>query len=117
MAKEINDVLLEEDQWKEEAAAVVQDVKDHLKEIRVSEILRGNEREIHFNLTTLEENTFCVQLSSSGFRIVSRSYDTNSISDGPSFETPYSLLNSISEKFKESFGHALEAKLQALQGT
>ncbi|XP_071451519.1 GSK3-beta interaction protein-like [Hetaerina americana] len=109
------EVIFDEEQWRKEAAAVIQDVRSHVKEIAVSEVLRGSDKEIYFNLTTLEEERFCIQLTCGGFKIVSKEHDVVQEIGISNFETPYSLLDSVSPKFRESFGNELMSKLLVLQ--
>ena len=65
---------------------------------------------------------YTVELSGSGFRIVGPAHDDISLKDVPNieeefetFETPYSLLESISPKYTQTFGDCLAQKLQLLQ--
>ncbi|XP_069173407.1 GSK3B-interacting protein-like isoform X1 [Procambarus clarkii] len=107
--------LHDEEEWHVEAAAVIQDVKDCVSQIQVSSLPSSNTT-IFFNLTTKEENTYCIELTASGFRIVGAKYDDNSQSSEKHFETPYALLDSISPLYRVSFSSALAAKLMALAG-
>ncbi|KAJ8924706.1 hypothetical protein NQ315_000857 [Exocentrus adspersus] len=100
--------------WQMEAESVINDVKDHVNELKISQKLGSSNQFIYLNLRTIENEEFCIELSARGFRIVGRSFDTNSIDSDEYFETPYSLLNSVSKKFKDSFGNALLEKLGEL---
>ena len=71
-------------------------------------------------MTTLEDQDLTIELSAEGFRIVS-SNSHNEIGpkdpgvESPVFETPYSLLDSVSPGYILEFGRALTAKLNSLQ--
>ncbi|KAK8731894.1 hypothetical protein OTU49_007318 [Cherax quadricarinatus] len=107
--------LLDQEEWHVEAAAVIQDVKDCVSQIQVSSLPSSNTT-IYFNLTTREDNIYCIELTASGFRIVGAKYDDNSQPSENHFETPYALLDSISPLYRESFSSALAAKLNTLLG-
>lgn len=102
--------------WKVEGEAVINDIKNHVKEVCISKTLECNNRRIYLNLTTLEDKQYCVELSVNGFRIVGSNYDTKNNAEDTYFETPYSLLNTISPEFSSSFGNALFSKLSSLNG-
>lgn len=108
---------LSEDHWKEEALSVINDIKDHVKDIHVSQKLKSNNKFIYLNLTTEEQENYCIELSGAGFRIVGNSFDDNSKARTKIYETPYSLLDEISPKYRESFGSSLVNKLKALEDT
>lgn len=100
--------------WKQEAEAVINDVKSHVNNIQISQRLQSSNSNIYLNLTTIEDKRFCVELSSEGFRIVGYDFDEDTIDSDVFYETPYSLLNAISEKFKESFANSLQNQLNSL---
>ncbi|XP_076238926.1 GSK3-beta interaction protein [Calliopsis andreniformis] len=106
--------VLDEEQWKLEARVIVNDVKQHVTDINVSEKLTSTNRAIYLNLTTLEGLKFCVELSSAGFTIVGNQHDDKSSSGNEYFETPYSLLDFVSPQYRSSFGGSLINKLQKL---
>jgi len=108
--------------WAQEAAAVIRDVQEHLKEARVSTVLESDESQIYLNLTTLEGKKVTVKLCARGFCVVSKeAHDTDSTAeaedDGATchHETLYALLNTISPAYTNSFGEALSEKLSRLQ--
>ncbi|XP_042218521.1 GSK3-beta interaction protein-like [Homarus americanus] len=103
----------DQEEWHVEAVAVIQDVKDCVSQIHISSLPSSNTT-IYFNLTTKEDNTYCIELTASGFRIVGSKYDDNSQSSEEYFETPYALLDNISPLYRESFSSALAAKLMLL---
>lgn len=106
--------MLDEENWREEAKSVINDVKNHVQSIEISQ-LASNDRFIYVNLTTLENETYCIELSSSGFRIVGISHDLNNIDSDEYYETPYSLLSKISASFYQSFADELINKLKVVE--
>ena len=56
--------------WRDEAAAVIKDVRDHLKGADISHALESTESQIYLNITTLEEKRVTVKLSCQGFAVV-----------------------------------------------
>ncbi|KAK7084996.1 hypothetical protein SK128_004633 [Halocaridina rubra] len=103
----------DEEEWHVEAAAVIQDVKDCVTQMVISSLPSSNTT-IFFNLTTRENNTYCIELTASGFRIVGFKYDDSSQPSEDYYETPYALLDTISPMYRESFSSALAAKLLLL---
>lgn len=104
-----------DEDWSAEADAVINDIKDHVQEAFVSNQLSSSKQKIYINLKTLEGNRYCVMLTAKGFEIVGNDFDKQDKSNDIYYETPYSLLQSISPKFVTSFGGALTDKLQSLQ--
>lgn len=103
--------------WEKEAAAIIRDVKNHVKEIFVSRNLTSNNFRIFLNIETLESKKFCVQVSDSGFLIIGNDYDkTDLCKDNPDdyYETPYALLTKISEGYVESFANRLSQQMSTL---
>ncbi|KAK1135045.1 hypothetical protein K0M31_007817 [Melipona bicolor] len=104
-----------EEQWILEAQAIIDDVKQHVTDIKVSNKLRNSNQSFHLNLTTLEGSRFCIEVSSAGFIIVGNEHDdVTSKGENERFETPYSLLNIVSPQYKDSFGSSLVHKLEQL---
>ncbi|OXU22828.1 hypothetical protein TSAR_013605 [Trichomalopsis sarcophagae] len=123
MYNQSNEKVLDAEQWKQEAQAIIGDVRDHVRDIVVcdSPALRSNNRAIHLNLTTLEGLEFCVRLSPQGFSIVGNRHNCTDNAkndseddDGEYYETIYSLLNVISPQYRNSFGNSLLDRLQRL---
>ena len=56
------------EEWKNEAIAVIKDVKENVKEIFISEAIPSSNSAIYCNITTLESKKFCFELTASGFR-------------------------------------------------
>lgn len=106
--------VFDPDNWKLEAEVVINDVKDHVKTLEISEKLGSDYNVIYLNLITNEGNNYCIQLSAQGFRVVGYESDVNDLDSEVYFETPYSLLNSVSPSFKVSFANALFKKLNEL---
>lgn len=110
------DEILDEITWPQEAEAAINDIRKHVSKASVSPILTNTNQRIYINLTTLENANYCIEMSAMGFKVVGRTYDDNSLSqsDNDTYETPYALLNEISQKYKESFGGELMSKLMDL---
>ena len=104
--------------WKEEVAAVINDIKNHVKEVIISDEIKSSNTEVYFNLETLENNRYLIKLSSEGFAIVGTNYNTINIDvdvdEAKYYQTPYSLLSDISKKYVDSFGYNLIDSLNAL---
>ncbi|XP_034245173.1 GSK3B-interacting protein [Thrips palmi] len=107
--------VLNKDQWHLEATAVINDVKNHVRQISISN-LEGTDDFIFLNLTTIEGQDYCIQMSKMGFAIVDVRYDSSTVEPLVCFETPYALLDSISPKYRESFALKLIDSLAALKG-
>ncbi|XP_012233896.1 GSK3-beta interaction protein [Linepithema humile] len=114
MQDENRDRLLDKEQWRLEAQAVINDVRKHVQDLKVSERLQSTNQVIYLNLTTLEGLRFCVELSAAGFTIVGNRHDDTSNVGNECFETPYSLLDFISPQYRNSFGNSLLDKLKQL---
>lgn len=109
------DGVLDKEQWRLEAQAVINDVRKHVQDFRVSERLISTNQLIYLNLTTLEGLQFCVEMSAAGFTIIGNQHDDRSnMGDNQRFETPYSLLNFVSPQYRSSFGNLLLDKLKEL---
>lgn len=100
----------------------MRDVKDHVKEISIANKIQSHLMEIFLNVTTLEEERFCVKVSGQGFQLAGRDYDTKELLDVDKedeednvFETPYALLSSISQCYVQSFGNNLIEALNTLK--
>lgn len=100
--------------WREEAKSVINDIKEHVTDVHICEAFQNNDHKIYLNLTTLESKPHCIELSASGFRVVGNDFNEMDLNEETYFETPYSLLSSISPQYRSSFGNALLTKLNAL---
>uniref|UniRef100_A0A6V7IML4 GSKIP domain-containing protein n=1 Tax=Bracon brevicornis TaxID=1563983 RepID=A0A6V7IML4_9HYME len=108
--------ILDAEQWKVEAQAIIDDVKSHVHDIAISEKLQSTNSSIYLNLTTLEHLRLTIQISADGFRIIGNQHDTVTDANvAETFETPYSLLDFISPQYRQSFSSALTAKLNKLE--
>lgn len=102
-------------QWTAEARAVIEDVKYGVKDIEISELIPVTSQQIHLNLTTLEEEKYCIELSSRGFLVCGTGHN---VTDKPStnyHETLYSFLNIVSPMYRDWFGNELVAKLTQIK--
>lgn len=106
--------LLNSQNWKFEAEAVINDIKEHVIYIKISEVIQSSDAFIYLNVKTIEDEIFCIQLSAQGFKVVGNTADQINVDFDKYFETPYALLNEISPKFEESFANALFNKLNNL---
>lgn len=102
--------------WKEEANHVIQDVKDLVQMIQLSDH-QPDDKCIYLSVITKERKDYTIKLCQFGFCVVSRKINTPKAteSDVIYYETPYSLLASISNSYCESFGNKLRQKLEKLQ--
>ncbi|KAF5300688.1 hypothetical protein FQA39_LY11050 [Lamprigera yunnana] len=109
----MSEKVLDEENWRHEAESVIIDVKNHVKHIELSN-LKNTTKNVFLNITTLEDQDYCVELSKDGFRVVGKSFNVDDQNNGEYFETPYSLLSKISINFYRSFGNELMSKLHAV---
>eukprot|EP00095_Tigriopus_kingsejongensis_P011302 maker-scaffold14_size734282-snap-gene-4.9 protein:Tk11302 transcript:maker-scaffold14_size734282-snap-gene-4.9-mRNA-1 annotation:"hypothetical protein TcasGA2_TC001128" len=101
--------------WPAEAQSVIADIQDHVQLIAISSVLKSTNTEIFLNLTTREQSKSTVHLSAEGFRVVGRAHNSHDpASEEPVFETPYSLLSSLSPGFNQSFANQLAQKLAVI---
>ncbi|KAK3915089.1 GSK3-beta interaction protein [Frankliniella fusca] len=105
--------VLDKEQWHVEVSAVIHDIKNHVLKASTS-TLESTDDFVYFNITTLEGNDYCVQMSKNGFVIAGNHHDSSSFEPAEYFETPYSLLDHISPKYRESFARQLIDSLSAL---
>lgn len=109
----MTDQVLTEETWPQEAEAAINDIRKHVKAVNISGKIKSTNRRVVINLTTLENKDYCIEMSAAGFKIIGKRHDNMSLAnaDHTSYETPYALLNSISQKYRESFGGELMNKL------
>jgi hypothetical protein len=107
--------VLDKQQWKLEAEGVIQDISSGLKTATVSSILPISDCSIYINIETLEGDTFCIELSTMGFTVVGKEFDTKDISERKYYETPYSILDSLSPLYRANFYQRLSDKLEDVQ--
>ena len=115
MASSGDETLLEADQWRSEAAGVIQDVQEHVRNIEVSSGMQSSNQFIYLNMTTVEGSDYCVELSANGFRVVGNAHNDQSAPRDRYYETPYALLDHISPGYARSFGNSLLKKLVCVQ--
>ena len=101
------------DEWKVEAEAVIHDVGDNVHDIRIADVVVGDQQ-VYINLTTKEMCCYCIELTAQGFRVVGNQYNHIDISTGEYYETPYALLNKLSPLYMQAFGNSLVSKLEVL---
>lgn len=94
---------------------MIDDIKSHVRSAGIS-LLDGTDEFIYFNLTTLEGEDYCVQMSKNGFLLADTSYDSSKMESGLYFETPYALLDTISPMYRESFANKLIDSLNSMKG-
>ncbi|CAG9584338.1 unnamed protein product [Danaus chrysippus] len=109
----MSEQVLDKETWPMEAEAAINDIRKHVNFAQVAPKLKSTDQKIYINITTLENSQYCIEMSASGFRVVGRKYNDTSLSsiENMNYETPYALLNSISQKYRESFGGELMNKL------
>lgn len=99
-----------------EAEAAIREVKYAVEHAEISSELSANDDIAFFNVRTKEGETFCVELSALGYRIVGNKFDEiSSEMNSTYYETIYSLLDKHSPKYRLTFGEALAGKLEGLQ--
>ena len=105
--------------YREEAQLCLDETAYALQDGGISYSLPSDSPCAFLNLTTREGLTFCVCLSSNGFRVVGRDYDRNDIAEDEAevYESIYSLLTAISPSYQHTFSEAVTSKLNQLVDT
>lgn len=98
-----------------------------VNKISISTVLPCDDNGVYMNLETREGTNLTIELSAAGFRVCGHQFDTlaseqdqldRPCSEQPSlsvyYETPYSLLDSISPSYRESFSNELAQRLNEL---
>lgn len=96
--------------WTKEANGVIQDIIRHVQEALLSDRFKATDCEAYINLRTLEGTEACVKLNGEGLQIVGNGFDCidrDGQLDNERYETPYSLLSSLSPSYVQSFGNCL----------
>ena len=106
--------VLDAENWKKEAAAVIKDVGDHVNYFAISKKLESCNTKIFLNLTTKEGNHYTIEQSALGFQVVGTKHDSEGAPSSEVYDTPYALLGEISPKYRDAFGKTLMKKLEAL---
>uniref|UniRef100_A0A8D8REF8 GSK3-beta interaction protein n=2 Tax=Cacopsylla melanoneura TaxID=428564 RepID=A0A8D8REF8_9HEMI len=104
--------------WRDEANHVIQDIRDLVQMIQISD-QQPDDNCIYLNMITKERKDYTIKLCQFGFCIVARKINSpkpvNESDNVVYYETPYSLLASVSGSYYESFGNKLRTKLEKLQ--
>jgi hypothetical protein len=108
--------------WIAEGSGIVEELKDLVPYVglsnRLNETLNESIKKVYLNLETGEHSKYTVLLGLYGFKVVANQFDTIEIdldTQNSSFETVYSLLQSISQDFRHRFNQSLADKLSELQ--
>lgn len=104
----------DEHKWEIEANAIIKDIQNHVSKVQIASLLPNSISGIYLNVETLERKKFCVKLTGNGFQIVSNQFNQIDGEDGNFYETPQSLISSISPGFVNSFGQELSEKLESI---
>ncbi|XP_050513339.1 GSK3B-interacting protein [Diabrotica virgifera virgifera] len=110
----MSEKILDSHGWKFEAEAIINDIKDHVNAVVISEKIPSTDSCIFLNLVTIEDKNYCIQISALGFKIVGLNFDETGLDSEEFYETPYALLYKISPGFKTSFANALYVKLEQI---
>ncbi|EFO14021.1 hypothetical protein LOAG_14504 [Loa loa] len=103
-----------------EAVAAIREVGFAVRMISLPEALPRTADLIFMNLITLEDRTYCIELTQRGWRVASDRHDSMNGDyrqldlHTRYFETIYQLLNVISPEFRNQFATKLSNKLIAL---
>lgn len=101
--------------WQTEAEAVINDINKHVRIIFISNKLPINENGIYINCETIENEKYTIRLSTEGYQVVGKAFDSSGVNGEIICETPYALLNQISPGYISSFGNALSEALRNLE--
>jgi hypothetical protein len=111
----------EEINWVAESEGIIADVQSCVSQIHSSSKLNQEtnlKSAAYLNLETLELEKFTVKLNSSGFTVVGKTFDDNSLEGNrqttSTFETIYALLHTFSPQYIVAFSGDLTAKLNKL---
>jgi len=96
-----------------EAENAIGEVAFGVRKAEISKKIEPTTVEIIINITTLEGVSFCLSLTTKGFKVVGHSEDKIE-SNGPLGETIHSLLDQLSPKYRLAFSNSLSEKLTAL---
>lgn len=99
-----------------EAEAVVNDVLFAVAEMYVSQSLNCASDVAYINVETREGNRYCLELTEAGLRVVGYTFDQVDEDLSTQYhETVYSLLDTLSPRYREAFGNALLQRLERLK--
>ncbi|KRY52628.1 GSK3-beta interaction protein [Trichinella britovi] len=104
-----------------EAIAAVHELHFAVKDIAVSDLLPRTSELIFLNITTLEKQAYCIELTLKGWRVASMRHDcmngdfSNLELHTRYFETVYALMDTISVCYRKRFTDLLSLRLRQLQ--
>ncbi|XP_023345092.1 GSK3-beta interaction protein [Eurytemora carolleeae] len=113
--QDCEETFLDEEGWIEEAKGVIRDIEKYVQFVCVSNVLASSRSNIFINLTTRETTEYTIELTQQGFKVVGSGHDTNNLTEEIIYETPYSLLDTISPAYRQAFGDHLTDQLLKLQ--
>lgn len=95
-----------------EVQSVVNEIKFAVKEVSIN-----NKDLTYFTVATLENNIYCVRLTTTGFlvekQVLAKGSEVNL--EGKCFESIYAFLDTASPGYRESFVSSLSGKLKGLE--
>ena len=105
-----------------EAERFCLDISYGVKYVKISDKLEKNSSVVHINISTLENENWCIELNNHGFIIVSNSFDSIDNTPEPNyisnkkkkFETIESLMFTISPMFSQKFNEMVSKKLNEM---
>ncbi|RNA36546.1 GSK3-beta interaction [Brachionus plicatilis] len=105
-----------------EAEQFATEISYGVKYVKVSDKLEKSNTVAHINITTLENENWCIELNTQGFLIVSNELDTidnstklnNILNKTNLFETIESLMFNISPLFCKKFNQMVSDKLSKI---
>ena len=115
----------DEDQYDQsmvkEGERVVAEITFGVEYVSLSKELENSDSISHINIRTLEKEDYCVELSSSGYVIVGKQFDTidanlkaKNLALHNKYESCDALMHEISKQFGSKFNTLLSEKLQKL---
>lgn len=98
-----------------EARRVVNEIRFGVSEVDVSQRLANDDSIAFINIKTLENEEWCIELTASGYAIVSNRFDSiDDANDNECFETVEALMNRISPKYMKIFNESVAERLKQL---
>lgn len=110
-----NDEIIKDRSLTNEAYRVVDEIKFGVNESFVSTKLLNNSSIAFINIRTLEKEDWCIELTSSGYTVVSNCFDSIANNESSeTFETVEALMNRISPQYVKIFNEKVAEKLNKL---
>jgi hypothetical protein len=110
-----NDEIIKDRSLTNEAYRVVNEIKFGVNESFVSTKLLNNSSIAFINIRTLEKEDWCIELTSSGYTVVSNCFDSIANNESSeTFETVEALMNRISPQYVKIFNEKVAEKLNKL---